>query len=176
MMSICNNRSVRCFAAAAMLCLAAAAQAVEMEKVGGGSARMTDLVGQGRWVVVNVWSPSCTFCVQELPHIVEFHRKHRENIDVFGITVDFPSFGYGRIEIIERFLQRHPIDYPLYLADHEMASAAIGSYLRAIPMIVIFHPDGRVLGRWPGEINIPELENFIENYDRYGTEDWGLGS
>ena len=158
------------------LTVSTAVSGLELENVQGGKEDIGNYIGQGRWVVMNVWSPSCTFCVQELPHILEFHRKHSDQIDVIGITVDYPSFAYGKRDLVNRFLQHYPIDSPLFLADHAMASEVIGGYLKAIPLLVIFHPDGRILGRWPGEVNIPELEEFIRNYERYGTEDWGLGS
>lgn len=148
--------------------------ALELENVDGSKQDSEQLTGQGRWVLMNVWSPSCSFCVQELPHLQAFHQKHSDTVDVIGITLDYPSFEYGKIDVIKRFLSQYPIAYPLYLADHAMASEVIGSYLKAIPLLVIFHPDGRVLGRWPGEINITELEEFIRSYDQYGTEDWGL--
>jgi len=152
------------------------ANALELENIDGSKQDIKQLTGQGRWVVMNVWSPSCAFCVQELPHLQAFHQKHSDAIDVIGLTLDYPSFEYGKLDVIKRFLSKHPIAYPLYLADHAMASEVIGSYLKAIPLLVIFHPDGRVLGRWPGEINIPELEEFIRSYGQYGTEDWGLDS
>ena len=153
-----------------------ATSALELENIDGSKQDIGQLTGQGRWVVMNVWSPSCSFCVQELPQIQAFHQKHSDTVDVIGITLDYPSFEYGKINVIKRFLSKYPIAYPLYLADHAMASEVIGSYLKAIPLLVIFHPDGRVLGRWPGEISIPELEEFIRSYEQYGTEDWGLDS
>ncbi|MDX1518704.1 MAG: hypothetical protein R3318_01185, partial [Gammaproteobacteria bacterium] len=59
-------------------------QAVELEHIDGYRQDMAKLIGQGRWVVMNVWSPSCSFCVEELPHIWEFHRRHGDTIDVIG--------------------------------------------------------------------------------------------
>ncbi len=156
--------------------LALPVRAQELEHIDGSRRDLSELIGQGRWVVMNVWSPSCSACVKEIPNIRKFHEKHADTIDVVGVTVDFPSFEYGRIDIVRNFLRRHPINYPLFLADHALASEAIGGYLKAIPLIVIFHPNGRVLGRWPGEVNIQELEEFIRNYEQYGTEDWGLDS
>ena len=33
----------------------------------GVERSMSDYIGQQTWVLVNVWSPTCSFCVQELP-------------------------------------------------------------------------------------------------------------
>jgi len=86
---------------------------------------------------------------------------------VLGITLDFPSFDYGRADIIKDFLQSHPLDYPIFLADLDLTAAVIGNRLVAIPLIAIFHPDGRVLARWPGSIDIDEIEEFMRNYRDY---------
>jgi hypothetical protein len=103
-----------------------------------------------------------------------FHARNRDDgVIVLGVTIDFPSFGYGRADVIESFLAGHPLDYPLFLADMESASQLIGHRLVAIPLTAIFHPDGRVLARWPGNIHVAELEAFLENYEDY-TDDWIL--
>ena len=144
---------------------------VKLMRIDGIEQHMTDYIGQGKWVIVNVWSPSCSFCVQELPHVEKFERKHRGEIIVLGITLDFPSFGYGKVDIIKAFLQRHPLNYPIFLADLDSASNTIGNRLTGIPTIAIYHPDGRALARWPGYININEIEEFMQNYTDYLSED-----
>lgn len=144
---------------------------IELERLEGGMQSLSDYIGQGKWVVVNVWSPSCSACVQELPKLVEFREKYRDEITVLGITIDFPSFAYGKRDVINQFLAQFPLDYPLFLADMTSASDAIGNRLVGIPLIAIFHPDGRALARWPGYIDITEIEDFIQNHKKYITED-----
>ena len=67
--------------------------------INGIEQAMSDYIGQQKWVLVNVWSPTCSFCVQELPKIGEFKKSNPE-ISVIAVTLDYPSFEYGRIEII----------------------------------------------------------------------------
>lgn len=144
---------------------------IELERLEGGTQSLTRYIGKGKWVVVNVWSPTCNACVIELPSLLDFRNKYRDEITVLGITIDFPSFGYGKRDVINTFLKKYPLDYPLFLADMNSASMAIGNRLVGIPLIAIFHPDGRVLARWPGTINVEELEEFINNYKDYVIED-----
>lgn len=148
----------------------AAAPDTELTRVNGKTQSMSEFIGQGQWVVVNVWSPSCDFCVRELPDLEKF-RANNPNIPVLGVTVDFPSFGYGKIEVVKDFLKHHPLDYPLFLADMELASEVIGNRLVGIPLIAIFDPQGRVVARWPGTINAGEIEEFIDNNDEYLHEE-----
>lgn len=143
----------------------------ELVRIDGVSQPMSDYIGKGKWVLINVWSPTCSACVKELPEIEAFRKKHADDVQLLGLTIDFPSFGYGKIDIINSFLQKNPIHYPLFLADIELASEVIGNWLVAIPLMAIFHPDGRVLARWPGYVDIDEIEDFMEHYDEYMPDD-----
>lgn len=144
---------------------------IELERVNGNKQSMSDFIGKGKWVVVNVWSPTCTACVKELPHIETFRKKHEDTVIVLGLTIDYPSFAYGKIDIIRDFLETRPIHYPLFLADLELASEVIGNRLVGIPLIAIFHPDGDVVARWPGYIDTREIEEFMTNYKDYVPDD-----
>jgi len=162
-------RSVLCIfllTLAAQAVVAAASQ-VELVRIDGVTQPMSDYIGKGKWVVINVWSPTCSACVKELPELEKFRAKHADDVTVLGVTLDFPSFGYGKADIIKKFLQSHPLDYPIFLADLDLTAAVIGKRLVAIPLIAIFHPDGRVLARWPGYIDIGEIEEFMQNYRNY---------
>ncbi len=156
-----------------LICLSVCANApdVRLMRVNGAEESMADYIGKGKWVVINVWSPTCTACVKELPEIEAFRKKHIDDVQMLGLTIDFPSFGYGRIDIINEFLEKNPLNYPLFLADLELASEVIGNRLVAIPLMAIFHPDGRVLARWPGDINMNEIEEFMQNYSDYLPDD-----
>ena len=80
---------------------------------------MSDYIGRNKWVLVNVWSPSCSFCVQELPKVSLFKRNNPD-VSIIAVTLDFPSFEYGRIEIIKAFLMKYPQNYPIFLADTQI--------------------------------------------------------
>lgn len=147
---------------------------VSLERLGGERIPMSRYIGQGEWVVVNVWSPTCQACVVELPNIREFRREHPD-IPFLGVTIDFPSFEYGRPGVIRDFLKNHPLDYPIFLADKELVADLIGKRLVAIPLIAIFHPDGHAVARWPGKIRPDEIHEFIQNYDSYKMEEDALG-
>ena len=143
----------------------------ELVRIDGVTQPMSDYIGKGKWVLVNVWSPTCSACVKELPEIEAFRKKHADDVQLLGLTIDFPSFGYGRLDIINDFLTHTPIHYPLFLADIESASEIIGNWLVAIPLMAIYHPDGRVLARWPGYVDINEIEEFMQNYEEYVADD-----
>lgn len=138
--------------------------ALRLERLDGGQESLAEVIGHGRWVIINVWSPSCSLCRQEMPDVIEFHRRHPD-IPVLGVTIDFPSFGYGRPEVIRAYLERQPLDFPLYLADTDLVAELLGKRLVAIPLIVIFTPAGKLIASWPGQIDAEQIMTFIDLYD-----------
>lgn len=153
------------------LALPAAPPDVELVRLDGKTRSMADYIGQGKWTIVNVWSPTCDACVIELPHLEAFRKKHQENVDMIGLTIDFPSFGYGKMDVTRKFVEKNPIHYPLFLADMDSVAEIIGNRLVAIPLIAIYHPNGEVLARWPGYVDTAEIEEFMANYEEYATDD-----
>ena len=147
----------------AMQPLQADAMKMSLVNIAGEQEPLSNHIGQGQWVVVNVWSPSCSSCLIELPRIQEF-RQRNPDIPVLGITLDFPSFEYGKMDILRSFVDTNPLNYPLFLADHAQASEAIGRYLVGIPLIAVYTPAGKPVARWPGVVEIEEIENLIKNY------------
>ena len=62
-------------------------------------------------------------------------------------------------------MKEYPQDYPIFLADIDQVSKLIGMRLVGIPLIALFNPEGKPVARWPGEIEIDEIEKFIANYE-----------
>lgn len=152
--------------------LPAAPPDVELVRLDGETRSMADYIGQdGKWTVINVWSPDCSACVRELPHLEAFRKKYRDKVNMLGLTIDFPSFAYGKMDVTRKFVERNPIHYPLFLADMDSVAEVIGNRLVAIPLIAIYHPNGEVLARWPGYVDTREIEEFMANHEEYSTDD-----
>lgn len=147
------------------------AEPISLQRIDGQTEDLSNYIGQGQWVIVNVWSPSCSACVAELPEIKRLATKH-PHLTLLGVTIDFPSFSYGRQDIIQQFLAQNPLPYPIFLADTNDVEQLIQRPLVGIPLLAIFHPDGRVLARWPGAVNMAEVEDFIQNYHQYINDDF----
>ena len=48
---------------------------LKLTNINGSEQMMSEYIGQQKWVLVNVWSPTCSFCVQELPKITILKKK-----------------------------------------------------------------------------------------------------
>jgi len=83
---------------------AAASPDITLAGLDGKDHHLGEYIGQGKWVLLNVWGPRCPPCLEEIPELVSFHEAHvGEDAMVVGMALDFPSFGYARRDEVARF-------------------------------------------------------------------------
>ena len=145
---------------------------VALEDLKGSYHNVQDYIGHGKWTLVNIWSPTCIQCVVEMPDLNKFHLEHRDSdATVLGITIDYPSFKYGKKDLAAAFIKKYDISFPVLMGDQELASQVSGKHLKTIPTTYFFHPNGKLVARWPGIVKQEELEEFIQHYEPE-TNDW----
>lgn len=145
---------------------------IYLEDLQGNYHSISEYIGDGKWTLVNVWSPSCIQCVIEMPDLNKFHLEHRDiDATVLGITIDYPSFQYGKKDLTAAFIKKHSIDFPIFMGDQDIALKVSGKRLIAIPSTYFFHPEGQLVARWSGMVQKEELEEFIRQYEPE-TNDW----
>ncbi len=128
------------------------------------SHALSEYLGRGQWVILNVWSPWCPPCRQELPGLVDFHRGHKDkDAIVLGVAIDFPSFGYPDHDKVQGFVSHYVIDIPVLLADSSQVATITGQSLGLIPVSFIYAPDGRLVARWNGIINTEAIDRIMQD-------------
>ena len=138
--------------AGAVIGLAAAfpAFAADFDLVDTQGAHHRLAEARGHWVVVNFWATWCVPCLEEIPEIVDFHRRHPQVI-VIGVAMDAEDAAK-----VKRFAAKLHHDYPLVLAD-DRVERELGSP-RALPTTRIYAPDGSVAYDKPGRVTRKLLE------------------
>ena len=145
---------------------------VVLEDLHGNHHNVSEYIGHGKWTLVNIWSPTCIQCVVEMPDLNKFHLAHREiDATVLGITIDYPSFKYGKKDLAKAFIKKYDISFPILMGDQDLASKVSGKHLKAIPTTYFFHPNGQLATLWPGIVKKEDLEEFIRRYEPE-TDDW----
>jgi thiol-disulfide isomerase/thioredoxin len=126
------------------------------------TVNINDVVGDGRWTLVMIWTTDCVPCEEQKPMIQEFHDAHFEsNARVIGIAAD----GMGKIDEISGIIERHKTTYPNYIADaktfkDDYAGLTKKKY-RATPTYILFDPDGAMKGVAVGPISRDKLEAAV---------------
>ena len=130
------------------------------------SMMLTDLQGvehslveqRGKWVIVNYWATWCPPCLEEIPELVQFHSKHKEQ--------DAIVWGVNREEILladlKAFTKRQGISYPLFHISSDSISA-LGP-VPVIPTTYLVSPKGEVVARHVGLVTVQKLEEFIQSH------------
>jgi thiol-disulfide isomerase/thioredoxin len=117
---------------------------------------------RGRLLVLNLWAPWCSPCVQEMPSLDRLSQA----LDPARFAVVGLSSAADRY-LLEEFLRRVPVGFPLYVdPGGEQIEATLGVY--AFPETLLVAPDGVLLARIPGSRpwDSPELQAEIERLYR----------
>jgi peroxiredoxin len=135
-----------------------------LEGLDGKQHTLSEYIGKGKWVVVNVWATACPYCRRELFDLASFHDRHYErDAMVLGLTLELESFGIPEKEYLANFASTYLIDYPLLLVSGEIASRAIGVPVNTVPITFFYNPKGKMVYQVNGEITTQILEDVIKN-------------
>ena len=124
---------------------AAAAPALRLPAVGGGSVARAQL--QGQVVVLDVWATWCGPCLTELPALDAIQRDYAgRGVTVLGVALDS-----GDEEAVAGVLRDHfPVAYPMALGDNAFERAWGGFW--ALPTTILVDRRWRVRKRWRGAV------------------------
>ncbi|MFU8807418.1 MAG: TlpA family protein disulfide reductase [Bradymonadaceae bacterium] len=106
----------------------------ELRTVDGAVVTLSDL--QGKPTVLYFWAPWCGVCKVQSPAISSLHRNRGDDVNVYGVVVD-----YGSVEELEAYIEREEIDYPVLLGTWEVAG-----YFRveSFPTLYFLNEDGEI--------------------------------
>lgn len=142
-----------------------AALDISLKSIDNSQHKVSEYVGHGQWVVLNIWGTRCPPCREEVPELVNFHDEHYKNdAIVVGIAIDFPSYGYAKQSEVASFADDYLIDFPILLSDASITSKLGLGTLEGLPTTYLFTPDGDLVATQVGGITQKILENFINNY------------
>jgi thiol-disulfide isomerase/thioredoxin len=136
---------------------------VSLTSIDDTQHKLSEYIGKGKWVVLNIWGTRCPPCREEMPELVNFHDAHK-NSDaiVLGIAIDFPSYGYAKQDEVVSFADDYLIDFPVLLSDSSITQKIGLGRLEGLPTTYLFNPDGDVVGMQVGGITSKILEDFIK--------------
>ena len=136
---------------------------VSLKSIDDSQHKLSQYIGHGKWVVLNIWGTRCPPCREEVPELVRFHDEHKDkDAIVVGIAIDFPSYGYAKKNEVISFADDYLIDFPILLSDSSITEKIGLGRLEGLPTTYLFNPNGDVVGMQVGGITKKILENFIE--------------
>jgi thiol-disulfide isomerase/thioredoxin len=130
------------------------------------NAPLTDPTGKpetlapfkGRVLVVNFWASWCGPCVEEMPTLARLSRQYeKKGVQFVGIGIDSASN-------VQTFLQKVPVDYPIFVGGFGGADLArgLGNGAGALPFTVVIDAKGAVRSTKIGQIAPDELQRTLD--------------
>ena len=116
---------------------------LEMADPDGKMHKISELVGDGRWVLVDFWASWCGPCRAEMPNVLDAYNKfHAKGFEVVGVSFDQKKEAW--VKAIEQ------IKMPwLQLSDLKgwQCAAAPAYKIDAIPDNILIDPQGKIIDR-----------------------------
>ena len=112
---------------------------------------------KGKYLVINFWASWCTPCLKEIPAFVEFYKENSGYVEILGL-----DFEPVNIEVINEFVERFSINYPIILYSHinDTEFNKFGEIV-GMPTTIIYSPEGELLQTFMGEITVEDLNKYI---------------
>lgn len=124
----------------------------------GREHHVREFLGQGKWVVVAVWSADCPVCRREIYHMTFFHDENRKKgMEVLGLSID----GWENVEKARAFARDQSLNFPNLIGDPDTPSRLTGTLFVGTPTYYVFSPEGALLAQRIGAVTQEQMEALI---------------
>jgi len=108
----------------------------------------------GKVIVINFWATWCVPCVKEMPSFETLYRRYRSQ----GLTLLAVSLDKGSSSIVQEFVDKHNLSFPVLLDSEGIAEKLYPSF--TIPFTFVIDKKGRVAARVDGARDWESSETF----------------
>ena len=129
----------------------------EGKDAAGNPVKLSDYVGKGNYVLVDMWASWCGPCKREIPNLAEVHNLYKDK----GLTV-LGVFVWDDIKNLEPTLKAENVTWAQIIDSEKVSTSIYG--VNGIPSIMLIGPDGTILERDAavrGENMKPTIEKYL---------------
>ena len=112
----------------------------------GADIKLSDIVGQGRWVLADFWASWCGPCMREIPNIKRTHENLAgDKFTVLGIAVWDADDDGGNSKSFDKMGQMGMTWPQIFVGNDRTPTDLYG--IVGIPTMILFAPDGTICKR-----------------------------
>ncbi|ACB74730.1 TlpA family protein disulfide reductase [Opitutus terrae] len=109
----------------------------------------------GKVVLVNFFATWCPPCRAEMPDLVKIAQDYRpKGVETIGLSLD-----EGGADVVQPFLKRYRVDFPVGLPE---PGSAITAGITGIPVTLILDKSGRVARHYVGMISEEQVRGDLD--------------
>lgn len=113
-----------------------AAPLFTLRDLNGEQVSLSDF--KGKVVILDFWATWCPPCVIEIPHFIELYEKYKDQgFAMVGISLD-----HGGVGVVESFVRKYQINYPILMADGQVVKAY--GNITSIPTTFVIDRQGNI--------------------------------
>lgn len=127
--------------------------------LGGEEVQFSDLLGQGRPVVLNLWAGLCPPCRLEMPDFEAVNEQLGDHVLFIGLDVG-PFTNLGTQEDGQALVRELGITYPIGTTSD--ADVVKDYKLIGMPTTYFISPTGEVVQQWTGLLTEDKLVELVE--------------
>jgi cytochrome c biogenesis protein CcmG, thiol:disulfide interchange protein DsbE len=111
---------------------------------------------RGKLVLLNFWATWCAPCLVEIPKFVLWQRKYgAAGLQIVGVSMDDTATP------VKRAYDKYHFNYPVVMGDAQLGERFGG--VLGLPLSYLIGPQGRIVARYQGELNLKKLEAQIKS-------------
>jgi peroxiredoxin len=111
---------------------------------------------KGKVVLVNFWATSCTFCIHEMPGVVNTYRRFNDQgLDVVAVAMKYDPPSY-----VADYSESRHLPFKVTLDLNGEAARQFGN-VEATPTTIVIDRAGRIVARFQGELEFEALNSFL---------------
>jgi len=129
------------------------------DELGGPSVMFSEVLAQGRPIILNMWAGLCPICRGEMPKLQKAYDRYGDRVLMVGVDIG-PFVGLGSEREARALLDELEITFP---AGTTSDATVMRDYrVLGTPATFFIKPDGEIIQRWNGMLTEDQLNGHIE--------------
>lgn len=127
--------------------------------LGGNEVDFSQVLKEGKPVVLNFFAGACTSCQEEMPGLQRVSDHFGDRVVFLGVDVG-PFTGLGTHEDAAKLLKQLGIRYP---AAYAVDATPLTLYVQGMPTTVVFDAKGRVVTKFTGTVTEAQMQQTLSS-------------